>query len=350
MNKSTKIILINICAIAVLLLLLWNPIRHIIKNHPYQYVYFNEMAGGMDEAYGNYEMDYYYHSTREATEWILKNNEIVPNENSKIRVASWHTASVNYFLRNDTANYQTVFSRWHERGNNNWDYAIFTITGMMPEEIKNPAFPPKNTVYQVKVDDKPICIVLKRETKDDLLGFQLKNNKEYSSAIQYFTKALEIDPTNISISINLVECYFNTGKLDSAKIFIDKLLEYAPENETANYFLAHFYNFSGETENALKVLKKIRDHNNKFKAAYHLAFQIYAKQNDLKNAEKIMLELLNTDQLDDQGFNQLLSVYKAKGIDERGAYKRIYKKYVDVYEKLGKKKEAQLYRDVLKKM
>jgi len=351
MNKTTKIILINITSIAVILLLLWNPIRHIIKNHPYEYVYFNELAGGIDRAYGNYEMDYYYHSTREASEWVIANAEKSGMEvGEKIRVVSWHLASVKYFFRNDTANFQVSFSRWYERGNNNWDYAIFTITGMMPEEIKNASFPPKNTVYQVTVADKPICLVLKRETKDDLIGSQLKNNKEYVSAIYHLKGVADTDPANSSAFINLIESYFNSGKIDSAKIYIDQLLEYVPKYEPANYMLAHYYNTKREPDMALKVLKTIREHNIKFKAAYNFAFQIYAQQNDLKNAEKMMIELMMIDQLDEQGMNQLLAVYKAQGLDERGAYKKAYKKYADTYEKLGKKEDAKKFRNAAKKM
>jgi tetratricopeptide (TPR) repeat protein len=351
MKNSTKIILINVAAIIIILLLLWNPIRHIIKNHPYQYVYFNELAGGIDNAYGNHEMDYYYHSTREASEWVMANAQKTGLEaGDKIRVASWHAASVQYFFRNDTADFQVSFSRWYERGNNDWDYGIFTITGMMPQEIKNKNFPPKNTVYQVKVDNKPICLVLKRETKDDLAGFHLKNNKELETAIFHLKKALEVDPNNISISMNLIESYFNTGKLDSAKFYLDQLLEYSPKYEPANYMLAHYHYYTGNPDQALKILKNVREDNVKFKAAYQLAFQIYTQQNDLKNAEKMMLELLATEQLDDQGFKQLISLYRAQGLDERGAYKKVYKKYVESFEKLGKKKEAQIYRDALRKL
>jgi len=351
MNKTTKIILINIAAIVVILLLLWNPIRHIIKNHPYEYVYFNILTGGIDKAYGNYEMDYYYHSTREASEWVINNATKSGMEiGDKIRVASWHEGSVQYFFRNDTTHFKVGFVRWYERGNVDWDYAIFTITGMMPEEIKNADFPPQNTVYQVKVDDKPICLVLKRETKDDLIGYQLKNEKNYISAIFHLKNAYGKDSTNISNSMNLIECYMNIGQLDSAKIYLDKVLRYAPKYEPANYMLSHYYYYTREPDKALKILKTIRENNIQFKAAYHFAFQIYAQQNDLKNAEKMMLDLMAINQLDEQGLKQLISVYKAQGLDERGAYKKAYKKYAEAFEKLGKKEEAKIYRDAFKKM
>jgi len=220
---------------------------------------------------------------------------------------------------------------------------------MMPEELINADFPPKNTVYQVKVDDKPICLVLKRETKDDLAGFRLKNDREYAAAIEIFKKVVEDDPTNVSAYSNLIECYFNSGKMDTAKMYIDRLLEYVPKYEPANYMLAQYYNVINDPDMALKILKTVRQHNANFKAAYHFAFQIYAQQNDIKNAEKLMLELMAIDQLDEQGFNQLLAVYKAQGLDEHGAYKKIYRKFADAYEKLGKKEEAKKYRDAAKK-
>jgi lipopolysaccharide biosynthesis regulator YciM len=94
----------------------------------------------------------------------------------------------------------------------------------------------------------------------------------------------------------------------------------------------------------------IREYNSKFKAAYHFAYQIYIQQNDVKNAEKMMVLLMETDQMDDQAFSQLVSIYKAQGLDERGAYKKVYKKYVKALEKAGKKEKAKVYQDALKKM
>ena len=111
-SVSTKGIIVNVAAVVVLLALLIGPIRHIVANHPYEYVYFNELAGGIDKAYGNYEMDYYYHSTREASEWIIANAE--PNaDGSKIKVGTWHAASVHYFFRKDTAKFAPLFCRWY---------------------------------------------------------------------------------------------------------------------------------------------------------------------------------------------------------------------------------------------
>ncbi len=187
-NKSIRTEnMVYACGIVGVLVLLAGPIRHIVKNHPYEYVFFNKFVGGIKGAYGNYEMDYYYHSTREASEWVIADVEKngAPDSTRKTRVVTWHGPSVNYFFRHDTATFSTGFSRWYERGYNDWDYAIFTITGMNPELLKNKkAFPPKNTAYQIKVDDVPICIVLKREDKSDFYGHQAMQQGNFNVAAQ----------------------------------------------------------------------------------------------------------------------------------------------------------------------
>ncbi len=348
--KNWKPVMVNIGAVVVLLALLIGPIRHIVANHPYEYVYFNELAGGIDKAYGNYELDYYYHSTREASEWIIANAE--PNaDGSKIKVATWHTASVNYFFRKDTAKFQPLFSRWYEKGNNDWDYAIFTVTGMAPEQITNAgAFPPPDCVHTINVDGKPICIILKRQSKDDFIGNQYKSKNQADSAILCFQKALQINPYNEAALNNIIECYLMKGQLDSAKMYIDQELSFLPKYETGNYFLAHYYMTKGDMDNAIKTCKYIIDCNFKFTGAYHLMCNIYLRQNDIVNAEKTLLKLIDVDQLDDAGVQQLIQIYKAEGLDDRGAYRKLYKKMATSLDKRDKKKEAQTYWDLYKQL
>ena len=132
-----------------------------------------------------YELDYYYHSSREICEWVLDNAEQPEDSNEKIKVVSWHPVSLAHYFRKDTTRFSTGFVRWYEKGNSDWDYAVFTITGMAPEQLTNSAiFPPPNTVYTVKVDDVPIAIVLKRQDKSDLLDINI--NKSNNGIVPWF--------------------------------------------------------------------------------------------------------------------------------------------------------------------
>ena len=328
-----------------------HPLLHIIRNHPYEYVYFNELSGGMNKAYGNYEMDYYYHSTREASEWVLANAKKSGMETGKkIKVATWHTASVNYFFRKDTADFQVVFSRWYERGNNDWDYAIFTVTGIIPEQIKSAHFPPPNTVHTINVDGKPICIILKRTDKSDFEGFKLKEAKQTAAAMPYFKKALKVDPYNEAPLVNLIECYFHVGFPDSAKPLIDHSLTFLPSYEPANHLNAHYYISKEDANMALKSCKKIIKDNFKYTDAYHMACKIYLWQGDLNSAEKVLEELIEIDMLDNQGGQMLIQIYMYRGLNEQEAYKRLYKKMAKSLEKRGKKKNAKEFWDIYHKL
>jgi hypothetical protein len=68
----------------------------IVRLHPYEYVYYNELVGGVRGAYGQFELDYWCTSYREAVQAV---NRIAP---PAAKVAIWgpHSAA-EPFLRED---------------------------------------------------------------------------------------------------------------------------------------------------------------------------------------------------------------------------------------------------------
>jgi hypothetical protein len=58
-----------LATLAVVVALLW-PVPALVRLHPYQYTYFNELVGGLAGASGRYETDYWVASYREAMRWI----------------------------------------------------------------------------------------------------------------------------------------------------------------------------------------------------------------------------------------------------------------------------------------
>jgi hypothetical protein len=60
---------------------------HLIRLHPYEYLYFNELVGGTPGANGKYEMDYWGESLRAATLWLKENELQDPNKIYKIKLA-----------------------------------------------------------------------------------------------------------------------------------------------------------------------------------------------------------------------------------------------------------------------
>ena len=342
-TKGTKPVLVNAGAVALLLILLIGPIRHIVANHPYEYVYFNELVGGTKNAFGRYELDYYYHSTREASEWVLANAE-KKKDGSKTIVATWHPASVNQFFRKDTDDYQVRFVRWYEKENSDWDYAIFTVTGMAPEYLRSKNFPPKNTVKTIDVDGVPIAIILKREDKSDCQAFALKqDNTKLDSVIMLYNKALKADPDNMCALLNMGETYMRIGKPDSALIFLNRYYDIDSESEMGNYLRAYAYVNKQDAQTALDILHKLQKQNRKYVAAYILAVQIQMQQKDFVGAKKEFNKAIDADQMNEQMTQLWLQYCAQQNISQNAAYIQLYKAMAASCEKRGKKEEAKRY-------
>ncbi|WP_243439649.1 hypothetical protein [Fundidesulfovibrio soli] len=56
--------------LALLALLLYDPVRFSVVNHPNQAVYFNPLAGGIQQAFHTDELDYWINSNKAARAWI----------------------------------------------------------------------------------------------------------------------------------------------------------------------------------------------------------------------------------------------------------------------------------------
>lgn len=300
--------------------LLLPPFIFIVKNHPYEYVYFNEFVGGTKGAYGNYELDYYYHSTRELSEWVIKNtNTENLEEGEKLHVVTWHQPSVGYFFRNDTSKFSVGFSRWHERGYNDWDYGVFTITGINPELQKSKkAFPPKNTVYQVKVDGVPIGLVLKREDKNDFFGHQAMQQGRATEAVTYLRKALDYDEYNEQALNDLITIYTNQNP-DSAFILAKHWVAFNKGNTTALNHLANLYFAKGDMANALRTANAITKVSPHDISGLWIAANIYAQQGKLNEALRSLQAILRV----------------------RGNFKPAYQLMAQIYEMAGDRQRAQ---------
>jgi tetratricopeptide (TPR) repeat protein len=314
--------IIYAAGVAGALALLAGPIRHIICNHPYEYVYFNELAGGMKRAYGSYEMDYYYHSTREGSEWIkadvAKNG--APDSARKTKVVTWHTPSVAYYFRNDTANFSVGFARWYERGYGDWDYAVFTITGINPELQKNKsAFPPKNAAYQVKVDGMPICLVLKRDDKSDYYGRRAMQQGQLSEAVAYLRKALEYDQYNEQALEDLISIYSRVQMPDSALALAKRWAKFNRGSSAALTQLANLHFNRGDLSNALLTANAITKLNPRDISGLWIAANVYAQENSSNAAL--------------QNLNKILQM--------RGNFKPAYQLMAQIYSNMGNKQQAQ---------
>ena len=231
------------------------PALHTAKNHPLQYIYFNEIVGGTQGAYGEYEMDYYLASLRQSTEWFLE-NVARKNPNTKYTVLSYGMNHVKYYCRNDK-NVHVGFTRADERSSLNWDYAIFYNGFTDKSRLLNGSYPPVGTQFTPMVDGRPMGWVIKRPSFDDLEGYKaMEKEKDYNKAIRKFISYLKADDKNSEVYFYLSNAFAGAGNLDSAIWAAKKSLSIYPEYNRALMSLNSYYAGKGQWDLAVKTMKQ----------------------------------------------------------------------------------------------
>lgn len=341
--------LLQYIATALPFLLLIPPAFHCFRNHPYEYVYFNELSGGTKRQLGQYEMDYYYHSVRGGTEWILQNCEPVNKPNGeKTIIGSFLVNDVKYYIRHDTTHYQHKFLRYANRFNEDWDYAVFNITAMDPEYLRSSNFPPKNTIHTIDVDGTPIAIILKRDDKNDFLGYQQLQQGNIDSAFLLFRQALKADPTNEGVLLNMANIYLQRGQFDSVLLATQPILSEQPHHLQAVTYAAYAYVNKGDLNSAMALCDELRRYSPTTDIGYTIPLNIRMQQGDLMSAEAIILQMLEHDVVTDQMIQSYIQLLMARGLDQNTATRSVLSTIANSFEEHGRKAEAEQFRSYLR--
>ncbi len=248
---------------AVIICLSYHPVKFSMANHPYEYIYYNEFTGGLKGAYGNYETDYYYTGQTEASEWLIEYLKEKNTDSALVKA----TFSDNWSFRKYPG-IKTSYFRYEERSHHDWDYAIITNRYIPSFQLKNNIWPPENTIHRILVDDIPICIVLKRETKADHLGNKALMEGRYTDAINFFKEALRLNDQDEMIFYNFARALNGVGLSLEADSALDKALEINPGCEPVLMYRGDLASEKKDCEKAKMYFEKLLGINRKYYEAY----------------------------------------------------------------------------------
>lgn len=343
----------------ILTALFAKPTAWIIQNHPNEYVYFNELVGGLKGAYGTYETDYYSNSCREAAEWIAKKH---PNDTLVIGINN-ETTTASYWAKQINPRLNFVWTREAEEQKLAWDYLILTTRTFSKNELLNGSFPPKGTVYTVEADGIPLAAVIKRENYSMPLGYRALDNQNFDSSIYYFEDAVKYAPNDEEAWRMLGFSLINKGRLDSAETMLKKAIEIYPENFTAWnnlglvffnkknfnkaiesfnnstkfkeniteswYYCALAYLNLGDYPNAIKQLEMAVKHNASIPEVYYYLGKSYYATGNLQKASDNYQLALGLNQNMAQAWGELAEVFNKLNQPEYA------KQCIDRYRALG---------------
>lgn len=245
--------------LALLSVFMIKPVVHTLKNHPHQYVFYNQLVGGVKGAYGNYEMDYYYHSLRAGADWLIE-NEVGEDT---IIVATNHLKITEYYFRNHPQ-VRVVYSRYYEKGKNDWDYAIWANTHITPVQLEKDYWPPKEAIYTIDVDGMPIGAVTKRVSDEDLKGFNAMKRNKIADTKKHFKNFLELYPENEEVLEGYARIMLRERKLDSTIVYADSSLIFNPRQIGALLLKASALNTQKKYDEALLASNEMFNIREKF--------------------------------------------------------------------------------------
>jgi Tfp pilus assembly protein PilF len=317
-------------ALLVLAAGLFHPFRHVIVNHPNTYIYFNELSGGINRTYGKYETDYYASSLRPATDYFIKT--ILPQlENAPgkpVRVVS--NSTIGYYFRNHIDRVQSFYSRYYDRGNHDWDYAILYCNYIHPYQLTHGLWPPKNTVHEIKVDDVVVAAIVERKNRDDYLGASLmaegmreQDREKLDRARIYLENAVAYDPNNEAACLELGNIYSAFLRFDDARSTMDHLLEIYPEYDKALNIKGYTYLIESEAygdpaliDEAIRIISQAVQSNYKFYSGYYNLGLCYGMKDDRDNAEYNLRQAIRYNGKFKAAYEKLAELYDYYGETE----------------------------------
>jgi len=232
--------------IAATVLLAALPARFMLANHPNQYVYFNELVGGVKGAYGHYETDYYMNSVKQAWKWLLQHdpkvrNGVAPGD-SLLLVSNTIEPVQEAYGRADRPKLRTAYSRFYEKNQQNWDYAIYYSRFLDREQLQNGYFPDGKAIHVIEADGVPLAAVYKNDAaRDGYKGYQALEAKNFPLAIAHLKSAAAQYPKDMELWEYLSLAYAYSNQLDSAQWAIDQSLKVSSISSNTVMLAAQIY-------------------------------------------------------------------------------------------------------------
>ncbi len=213
------------------------PLVFTVQTFPQTATYYNTFAGGMEEAYDNYEMDFYYNSMKDAVEWFIQNELPKADPKDTVFVFSNHSRIAAAYLEQNP-NVAVDYIRFRERSYKEWDYLIMHRALIPDDRLKNRSWLLKHTLYQASVKGLPLTVVVRRPSMDDYHGFKLLEENRVAEAIEKFRSYRIADPENELVNSVMARYYLSIGRPDSALIMTNEILRVSPGDMQARQLAA----------------------------------------------------------------------------------------------------------------
>ena len=155
----------NFVIVGLLGMLSFMPIRHILWNSPYTSLYFNEISGGIHNAYAKYALDSNFEANKTANEWMkdyVYQHDIGKHYTDRpVVVATNGNAACALFYQDDP-HIQLVFKDY-DRLDSTWDYYVAYCNQIPVTQLRNGTWPPDTAMHLMTFEQKPMVAFYRNE-------------------------------------------------------------------------------------------------------------------------------------------------------------------------------------------
>jgi len=249
----------------IMALLIFLPARFMFANHPNEYVYFNELEGGIKGAYGNYETDYYMNSIKQCADWMKEHEDLKAkrSDGGKLRIYSNGVAPTNAYFQDDTATVSVGYISYRARTEKDADYEILYSRFVDRELLLSGCFPPEQAVYTVYADSIPLSCVIKKTDKSDYHAIEAMRRNDFETAVSLLEPYCRKYPKADAALCNLGLAYLQSVRTDPSRAqkgidALNQCLSLNKDNMNALYYLSQAYEMVGNKSQADYIREMLR--------------------------------------------------------------------------------------------
>lgn len=286
---ENKMLWLRYLSIALIALGLGNMVVWMVKSHPNQYIYFNELVGGIEGAYGYYETDYYSNTMKQAVEWFVE-NELPKTKGKSIKILTNNEPLTGqYYMSKYSDSVVIEWTREYELTKKRADYSFFTSRTMSKTTLLEGYWPPRGTIHTIDLDGVPLMAIIKHENDYMAAGYEALERNELDESVENFRKAVEYDPGNEEAWRMYGMTIANKGPsyADTSIKLLWKGIEVLPESFICYDVMGMVYAAIDRYDTAVHLFKKSIEYKiNYTNAHYNLAVAYYNLNNFALAAEE----------------------------------------------------------------
>lgn len=321
-NQHTRLVtLVTIGFLAAL------PLSHIVLNFKTCYVYFNELTGGVKGANGRFELDYWGISNKQAAEW-MKDQELF-SDNKDYVIATNSSYVLKTYLQ-DVPNAKVTYSRFRERYEKDWDYAVYINQFIDGAHLRTGTVPDKHAIHTIGKGSTPFTMIYENpEPRIATNAFKALKSGHMEEAIALFRQEIESYPHNETAYSGLTNAYASMSKWTDAEQAANQGLQLNPENQEILELLGIISLNLGKYDEALNALNHCLTINPNHSNALYYRGLVYSLTGLQEQAKEDLIKSIQYNPRSPRAYDYLIKIFEEQG-DIQGAnyFRNLKQQYV----------------------